>query len=174
MQPGDGDRRRSLRQDGHDYARPGWYFVTITTTEFAPQFGEIDDTHVILNVYGKIVADEWLRTVEVRSNVVLDAYVVMPDHLHGIVSITWPRSEHSQPGAHGSPSQSLSAIMRGFKGASTRRVNELRGTQGVTIWHRSFHDQVIRSRDHLDAIRCYIAENPRRWRDDPLRPHRQQ
>jgi REP element-mobilizing transposase RayT len=161
-EPRDGDRRNSLRLAGHDYGRPGWYFVTLTTCEFAPRFGAVVDGGVSLNAFGAAVADEWRRTPALRPNVRLDAFVVMPDHLHGIIAIAWARPAHSRPGAHTSPAQTLSAIVRGFKAAATRRVNELRATPGVPIWQRSFYDQVIRSRAHLDAVRRYIADNPAR------------
>lgn len=70
-----------------NYSRPGAYFITICTHDRGCLFGEVVDGVMESNVYGRIVADEWYRTATVRSNVVLDAFVVMPNHIHGIIVI---------------------------------------------------------------------------------------
>ncbi|MGH8567276.1 MAG: transposase, partial [Gammaproteobacteria bacterium] len=78
-------RRRSIRLEGYDYAAPGAYFVTICTHGRACLFGEITHGEIKLSVPGEIAAEEWRRTAAIRSEVVLDAFVVMPNHIHAIV-----------------------------------------------------------------------------------------
>ena len=91
--PLDSDKhdRRSTRLDGYDYAQEGAYFVTICTQHRECLFGEVIEDRVELNPYGEIVRDEWLQTAIVRPYVLLDAFVVMPNHVHGIIVITGER-----------------------------------------------------------------------------------
>jgi len=80
--------RRSTRLKGYDYASPGWYFVTICTHNRACLFGQINDGKMTLNEWGRIARDQWRKTESIRDNVLLDAFVIMPNHMHGIVQIT--------------------------------------------------------------------------------------
>ncbi len=82
--------RRSIRLRGFDYAQPGGYFVTICSYRKQPLFGEVVDGEVIFSTAGEIVREEWFRTAEIRENITLfdDEFVVMPDHIHGIIHIT--------------------------------------------------------------------------------------
>ena len=80
-------RRRSMRLPDHDYREHGSYFVTICTHNAVCLFGKVEDGETILSNMGNIAFDEWLRTARVRSNVELDAFVVMPNHIHGIICI---------------------------------------------------------------------------------------
>lgn len=84
--------RQSIRLRGYDYTQPGEYFVTICTSERERLFGEIENEEIRLSDIGRIVREEWLRTPLVRSNVQLDKFVVMPDHLHGIIVILAERN----------------------------------------------------------------------------------
>ncbi len=79
--------RRSIRLKGYDYAQPGAYFVTICTRNWVRLFGEVAAGSIVLNPMGQVVEEEWLRTAEIRPNVELDAFVIMPNHVHGIVMI---------------------------------------------------------------------------------------
>jgi len=85
MRPGG---RRSIRLRGYDCTKPGAYFLTICTADRAPLFGEVFDGDMRLNGLGQIIENEWLRSETIRPEIVLDAFVVMPNHLHGIVFIT--------------------------------------------------------------------------------------
>ena len=91
-------RRRSIRLQNYDYSQPGAYFVTICTYKREFLFGHIEDGVIYHTIFGEIVCQEWLRSEEIRSEIQLDLFVVMPNHLHGIVVIT-----HSDgiAGAHG-------------------------------------------------------------------------
>jgi len=164
--------RKSLRLAGDDY-RGGAYFVTVVTQRRLHLFGDVADGALVPNQLGLAVRDEWLRTASVRPGTDIDAFVVMPNHLHGIV---WLPSD-GEGGAGGSQpvdrlgrplvSRTLGALVRGFKAASTRRVNIERDTPGSPLWQRNYHEQVIRNRAHLLQVRRYIFENPLRWASDP-------
>ena len=82
-------RRRSIRLEGYDYAQPGAYFVTICTHRWINMFGNVSSSEIMLNPLGRVVQDEWLQTAQIRPYVQLDEYVIMPNHLHGIVMITY-------------------------------------------------------------------------------------
>jgi REP element-mobilizing transposase RayT len=84
-------RVESTRLPGWDYAGAGWYFVTICTWNRECLFGEIVDGEMRLSSIGEIVAEEWQKTPDIRPNVVLDEWVIMPNHLHGIIVILEPR-----------------------------------------------------------------------------------
>ena len=174
--------RRSIRLRGYDYAGPGAYFVTICTYRHAHLFGQVVDGEMQPNAFGEIVREEWFHTAEVRANVLLYDYefVVMPNHIHGIIRImdapadarsgdpagaqrrcapTDDKRPHVKPG-------SLGAIVRSFKSAVTKQINRLRGTPGARVWQRNYYEHIIRTDRALGAIRRYIAYNPIRWHLD--------
>jgi REP element-mobilizing transposase RayT len=80
--------RRNIRLKGYDYSQAGLYFVTICVQNRHCLFGKITDNKMILNEYGKIAYNEWLKTPNIRSNIQLDVFIVMPNHIHGIIVIT--------------------------------------------------------------------------------------
>ena len=80
-------RRRSIRLQGYDYSQPGWYFVTIVTHDRQNLFGRIENGKMILNDGGKIVRKCWLEIPDHYPNVNLDEFIVMPNHIHGIIDI---------------------------------------------------------------------------------------
>jgi putative transposase len=181
-------RRRTIRLLGYDYSRAGAYFVTVCTHGRACLFGEITDNEMRLNDAGLVVADEWLKSAAIRNEILVDEWVVMPNHFHGIVIITDGRgADHfqgDQPVAPtidvsartdggnraGPPSGSIGALMAGFKSAVTKRINILRGMPGVPIWQRNYHEHIIRDENSLARIRRYIADNPRQWALDRENP----
>lgn len=117
-----------------------------------------------------IAIKEWLHTGELRQEVRLDEYVIMPDHLHAILFIDEIQpGEGTTPdravGAHGRAHlqrkpHSLGAIVAGYKSTVTKKVNELQGTPRQKLWQRNYHDRVIRNQVELDRIREYIHYNP--------------
>lgn len=130
-----------------------------------------------LNDYGKIVINEWCRTGELREEVSLDAFIVMPDHVHGILWINSdgdPKSERTREarlentsleshlGLETPKRSTLSTIVGCFKAAVTRRINEERESTGETVWQSSFHDHIARNRAELQRTRHYIRTNPKR------------
>jgi REP element-mobilizing transposase RayT len=150
-------RRRSIRLAGYDYSQAGAYFITICTRDRIALFGEIIETDVRLNPNGIIVTATWEELPSHYPDIDLDAFIVMPNHIHGIVVLTDVSSIR-----HGLPE-----IVRGFKTFSARGINERRQTRGTPLWQRGYYDHVIRNEKALNRIRCYIADNPARWADDP-------
>lgn len=180
-------RRRSIRLKDYDYTQNGAYFVSVCTHRRACLFGEIHDGDMVLNSYGMIVQEQWEQTGIVRDNVELDAFVIMPNHVHGIILIvdnndthenrdgdlmrrglmhqtpTMTKREFSKPIAH-----SLSTIIGAFKAAVTRHINRLPDSPDHPIWQRNFYEHIIRNEADLNRIREYIIYNPARWETDTL------
>lgn len=167
--------RRSIRLPGYDYAQPGAYFVTLCTQQRECLFGEIMDGAMRLNDAGRIVAREWCRTAALRQNLALDAWVVMPNHLHGILVIPDGRGTmHRVPTMErfGQPvSGSIPTVIRSFKAAVSRHLNRLHGTPAAALlWQRNYWEHVIRDEADLHRIREYIQNNPACWELDALHP----
>ena len=128
-------------------------------------FGKVDDGKMVLNAIGKIIDEEWNRTEKVRQNVELDYYQIMPNHFHGIIIINGPDVVET----HGHASlrisnNNLSHIIRGFKGACTKRIHITGHT--FFYWQPRFYDHIIRNDKDLYRIRKYIHENPLKWELD--------
>lgn len=144
--------RKSPRLEGFDYTQRRWYFVTICTAHRQPFFGKLDPGGVRLTDIGVIVEQEWQRTEELRDDIVLDEFVVMPDHFHALIALGYLYDVRGQ--------SSLSKLIGQFKGAVTRRVRQLSPFHPAVIWQRSFHDSVVRNDSHFRQIKAYIAANP--------------
>ncbi len=149
--------RRSLRLQGYDYCSSGAYFVTICTVEKRPLFGTVRDGLVQLNEVGQIADSCWQAIEHIRGGITLESYIVMPNHVHGILLF------HSE-GAAGS----LGAIIGQYKSVVTKRSRLLPSPSSSHIWQRNYYDHIIRSATSLEKIRQYIVENPARWADDDL------
>jgi len=169
--------RRSIRFAGYDYRKSGGYFVTICAANKRCVFGKIIDDVMQTNAYGKIVAEEWKRTSLLRASVVLDEWVVMPNHFHGILLITANDDNTEVPvlRTFAQPQkQTLSTIVGAFKSAVTRRVNQYREERGlakVAVWQRNYYERIIRDEDELNNTRRYIGENPLNWLEDIENPN---
>jgi putative transposase len=171
-----GLHRRSIRLREYDYAHGGGYFVTICTHGHKCVFGGISRAEMQLNEVGRIVEDEWRRASEIRTEVLLDAFVVMPNHLHGIVFI----NEHAKRAGgnvvprmmRGTGHRSLSALVAGFKAATTRRMNQVLRVPAAPLWQRNYYEHVIRNDEDLGRIRQYVSDNPARWIEDGYHPSR--
>ncbi len=136
-----------------------------------PLFGSIGGQGLVLNKFGVIAEEEWLRCKQLRMEVDLGAFVLMPDHLHGIVMIAPPEVTSSKPSTEGTKPQgrdvyrrprSLGALVAGFKSSTTKRINLLRSSPGAAVWQRNYHEHVIRNDKELAAISEYILSNPLR------------
>ncbi len=164
-------RRKTTRLRGWDYTSPGWYFVTICTRNRQPFFGRIANGVMHLSPIGKI-ADQYWREIpnHTAGHVSLDAFVVMPNHVHGIIVIHTPpptttNIKKQHPMSLISPKAgSLAAIIRSYKAAVTRWCHR----NGFTTfsWQRNYYDHIIRREHDLFRIRQYILDNPRRWKMD--------
>lgn len=126
-----------------------------------------------LNHLGELVVSEWQRTAYIRANVEIDQFSVMPNHLHGIVVITdFGSVWHTPSEKFHSPSQTLGAIVRGFKAATTKRINDDRQTPGAAVWQRNYYEHVLRNENDLARIREYVVNNPLQWALDRENPER--
>ena len=118
--------RRSIRLKGYDYSQKGLYFITICTHHRIHLFGKIENGKMILNEYGEIAAEEWLKTPEIRKNITLGQFIIMPNHFHSIIHIEYKiENKNETTGKFKSPSQTIGAIIRGYKGATTKRINTI-------------------------------------------------
>lgn len=166
--------RRSVRLQGYDYSQAGSYFVTICTVDRACLLGEISGDEMHLSQFGEIVREEWLKTGQLRADVELDEFVIMPNHTHGIITIlrelgTSAPCPYQAVFGKTSPG-SLSTIVAAFKSVAARRVNRERGTPAAEFWQRNYYEHVIRNDEELDRARQYILTNPLRWSLDKENP----
>lgn len=159
-------KRRSVRFAGYDYAQAGAYFVTICTADKRCVFGRVQNDAVQLHPYGRIAAERWMQIADHYPLVSLDEWIVMPNHVHGILVIT-SDANTAPPAQFGTTkSGSLSTVINRYKGAVTRSINAARLDNSLapqTIWQARFYDRIIRSEVELNQIRHYIVENPQRW-----------
>lgn len=171
--------RRSVRLRGYDYSSAGAYSVTLCTHLRECFLADINETIVTISEAGQLVEKCWLDIPDHFKDVTLDEFIVMPNHVHGIIII----SGHGVGATHGSPSirrapplgpkpNSLPAIIATFKGASGKRVNLLRDRKGAPVWQRNYYEHVIRNEADMDRIRDYIQMNPFRWLEDEENPSR--
>jgi putative transposase len=183
-------RRKSLRLPGYDYAQPGAYFVTLCTWNRFSLFGEIIEGEMHCNDFGRIASKTWEWLPQQYPHIELDAWIVMPNHLHGIVLINEDRRGRSRQNGTGrsrptptvgnqltsapeNPSidtiddsmtrKPLGQIIGAFKTVSGKQINLLRKTPAESVWQRSFFEHIIRNERALEEIRSYILNNPMRW-----------
>ena len=184
--------RRSIRLRGYDYSRAGAYFVTICAQDRACLFGEVVDGKMQLNDAGRVVVDAWSWLNVQYPHIQLDEWVVMPHHLHGIIIISDGRGgSHvravrepplrvresmgvaNRPNTRTAPTGKCKPIGRligAFKTVSTKRINNMRGTPGISVWQRNYYEHIIRNDDSLNRIREYIVNNPLQWAMDRENP----
>ena len=166
--------RKSNRLKGYDYSQNGYYFVTICTKNYKHFFGKIKNTKMILNEFGEIVKKCWLALPNHYKNCVLDEFIIMPNHLHGIIAIENinPRDNVGnglKPFPTGK-TYGLSEIIRGFKTFSSKDIN-LKFGKKIFQWQKSFYDHIIRNEKSLFDIRKYIQNNPLKWELEKDRDH---
>ncbi len=166
-------QRKSIRLRGYDYTQAGAYFVTICTYQRECLFGEIMNEEMVLNELGVIANECWRALPEHFPRVELGAFVVMPNHVHGIVIITESKvgAQHAAPLRQQSINVkpgSLGAIVRSFKAAATRRIGREQGISG--IWQRNYYEHIIRNEVGLHRITAYIEANHANWETDSENP----
>lgn len=171
-------RIESARIPGYDYSQPNWYYITINTKNHRIWFGKIIDGKMVLNGYGNTAKDCWYGISNHFSNVEIDSFIVMPNHLHGIIIIAdqfikngiysdtlsnadISTTEVGRYSAISPKTGSLAAIIRSFKAVVTKRIHEA-GDKGFN-WQTRFYDRVIRNEKELYQIRKYIQLNPLKW-----------
>jgi putative transposase len=114
--------RRSIRLKNYNYSQEGSYFITLCIEDRQHLFGTIKNDIMGLNIFGCIAYEEWQKTPLIRKNISLGAFIVMPNHIHGIIHIDKQKKNTNQIGLFHSPSQTIGAIIRGYKGAATKRI----------------------------------------------------
>lgn len=162
--------RRSIRLRGHDYAKVGAYFVTICTQGRSCPLGRIVDGALVLNEPGRLVQTLWEALPTYHPTVETDTFVVMPNHVHGIVWLEPDRTEADRVGARFIAPPSLGGIVRAFKARCARAIGRAWGRTRLAIWQRNYHERIVRDEAELDRIRRYIVENPFNWGTDPENP----
>lgn len=181
--------RRSIRVQGYDYASARAYYVTIVTYQRDCLFGKIENEEMLLNDFGLIAEECWIAIPEHFPKVELGAYVIMPNHVHGIIVIradvppsnpgmieegrrgaTLLRPYEDQRKINVQPG-SLGAIVRSFKSVVSYRLNKEHNVTG--IWQRSYYEHIIRDEKDLQNKTDYIEANPMLWDEDDNNPIKQ-
>jgi putative transposase len=157
-------RRKSPRLPTYDYTSNGAYFVTTCVQNREVLLSVIEQETVKHSVLGEIVQTAWFDLPNHYPHIELDAFIIMPDHIHGIIWLhDMPVGDGVGDGLRPSPTKhGLTEIVRALKSFSARRINEARGTQGQPFWQRGFYDHIVRVENDLEQIRQYILENPQR------------
>lgn len=173
--------RKSIRLPYYDYTDVGAYFITLCVADHRCLFGEVREPEVVLNPMGQIALAMWEEIPVHFPQVQLDQFVVMPNHIHGILFITDKAQQveqtHPQRTQHAASlrpmrafgslqSGSLGSMVRSYKSAVTRQVNLLKQTPGSLLWQKKYYEHVIRDEPDLNRIRDYILTNPSRWVED--------
>jgi len=166
-------QRRSIRLKDYDYRQNGAYCVTLLTHQRECLFGDVLEDEMQINAIGRVVQTCWEAIPQHNQDVELDAFVIMPNHIHGIVVRNEDKSQLavSSPGQlHAPNAGSLGSIIGTYKAAVSRQINRLNPLERVIVWHRNYHDHIIRDEHSLNSIRMYIELNPSRWTQDSLHP----
>lgn len=163
--------RKPLRLRDYDYSNEGFYYVTICTQNKIAYFGEIIDEKMILNSNGRIAENYWKQIPKRYQNITLDSYIIMPNHIHGIIIIRevdktghCPVTTDNKRGG-GAKYGLLSKVINSFKGIVTKSIKKT--PDGLDFaWQRSFYEHVIRNEEALLKIREYIENNTLQWQLD--------
>ncbi len=172
--------RRSIRLKGYDYTQAGAYFVTICTQDHKCMFGEILDGEIHLDDVGQLIQSIWITLPERFPDVELDQYTIMPNHLHGIITLAgtgftahqdtytsrvpdrFEQQMYTKSQSNLSPA--LGEIIRTFKAITAYRIHAAGATDFA--WQRNYHEHIARKEGNLNGIRQYIIDNPIRWKED--------
>jgi len=156
--------RKRTRLENYDYSKNGYYFITICAENREEWFGKVEKEEMILNQYGKIVNQCWDDLPSHYFNCSLDTFVIMPNHIHGIIVIL--NNNTVGNGLKPFPTHGLSEMIRGFKTFSSRKINEEIKNDNKFQWQKSFYDHVIRNEKSLHNLRHYITFNSLKWELD--------
>lgn len=164
---------KSIRLPHYNYASSGAYFLTLCTHNKKCLFGTVADGIMHLNEYGRIIKREWLRSAEIRKEVEMGEFMVMPNHIHGIVLIHEPEAhcraalqDDYSRGSRNREKRSVSSFMAGFKSYTTKLINELRKTPNARLWQPNYFEHIIRGDLQFGKVCEYIQTNPLRWELD--------
>ena len=169
MRSGEMRERKHNRLSGYDYSSDALYFVSSCTHDRIHHFGIVKSSQMNQNVYGEIAQKQWFWLAEKYNYVILHQFVVMPNHIHGIIEINRYRDivgtgRDLSLRDNNIKIKSLSELMGAFKTTTSKQIHQL-GNAGFS-WQRSFHDHIIRTPNDYERISNYIATNPQNWEDD--------
>lgn len=153
--------RKSTRLKNYDYSSSGAYFVTICIFQRECIFGEIINGEMILSSSGERTLEVWEGLPSRFPTIELDAVIIMPNHVHGVICLT----------GEGSEAVTISTVLRAFKSLSARVINQELGRAERPAWQKRFWDRIIRDEAELERIRTYILNNPQSWSEDEENPH---
>ncbi|MFZ1570893.1 MAG: transposase [Thiolinea sp.] len=175
--------RQSIRLRGHDYTKAGLYFVTICTHNRLPLFGEVIEGKMFPNEAGILVQQCWEAIPEHFPSVILDEFVVMPNHVHGIIVMgdanvgakdflplqpngggNVGANNHLPPQVKPGTARTLGSVVRGFKIGVTKWFRT--HTEVHSVWQRNYYEHIIRNETAYVKIADYIQTNPQRWEAD--------
>ena len=188
--------RRSVRLKNYDYSQNGAYFVTICTHNRECLFGKVVEGEMVVNEYGAIAGEEWLQLEMRFPNVKLDAFQIMPNHIHGIIRIvgaglapavgatarattratarvapTATADERAIVRAGLAPAPTVGDIIGAYKSLVYKRCLDLCKLNDVLLgklWQRNYHEHIISNQNSYNGIAEYIANNPKIWEEDKL------
>ncbi len=155
--------RKQNRMPGFDYASTAWYYVTVCPKSKKEWFGTISQEHIHINGNGIILRNQWLWLALQYPYVNVYDFVIMPDHFHGILSISSPHqmTGHDLSLQNSLKIKTLSQLIGAFKTTSSKLIHQS-GCENF-IWQRSYYDHIVRNQVDYMRIRKYIFENPLHW-----------
>ena len=184
-------RRNTNRISQHDYSVVGYYFITICAENRQQIFGTIENNRMVLNDGGEMVNFWWQEMVKQYPNISIDQYVIMPNHIHGIINIVGVdlcvdqiQNDKILYNAHAGTSgrtrrsaPTISVILQWFKTMTTNKyIQNVKNNNWPSfdkrLWQRNFYDHIIRDDKSLNEIREYIRNNPTSWQHDNENPNK--
>jgi REP element-mobilizing transposase RayT len=178
-------QRRSIRLPEYDYSQPGAYYVTIVAWQRDCLFGEVMEGEMRLTKFGLVAKQQWEKLPRRFPNIELGAFVIMPNHMHGIIVIingrgtAGNRNDHDRELSRRAPTReqfqkpvkgSVPTIIRSYKSAVAYRINLMRGTEDIPVWQRNYYEHIIRNEQDLQNKTDYIEANPKLWYEDDENP----
>lgn len=164
----------------YDYSQNGCYFVTICTHDKQCRFGRVVNNQMCLNELGLMVEQEWLHLPERFSDIQVVPFIVMPNHIHGVITLNQSGGADEGRGAgvpRRAPTLSQQAqmgntglfnIIKTFKSITTITANRLSGSEGEKLWQRGYYEHIIRSEEELYELSVYIENNTAKWNGEVL------
>jgi REP element-mobilizing transposase RayT len=171
-------RIESNRLKGYDYSSYGYYFITIVTQNRIPVFGDCKNGKVVLNEYGMIALEEWLKSGNIRKELDIDEFVIMPNHIHGIVILKNIKNNdntisYNQKNSFFRKPKSISSFIAGYKSGVMKRINQILEKRNEPIynrynrlWQPNYFDRIIRNEKEYIKIVEYIRNNPSKYTND--------
>ena len=182
--------RRSIRLKEYDYSLAGAYFITICCEDMICRFGHIENKIMILNEYGAIANNEWIKLCERFSNLELDAFQIMPNHMHGIIILNPPAVRAALAAApnvaidiadtnttditidkkaEASPAPTVGDIVGAYKSLvfnGCLDLYKMKNEKMGKLWQRNYYEHIIRNEQSYQNISNYIINNPSKWEED--------